>query len=95
MALTRAEVERIAELARLKLTPEEIDRFREQLSGILDHFARLQGLDTEAIPPTFSVLESRSPLRPDQPAPGLSRDSLLSNAPEAEANQFRVPPILE
>ena len=95
MTLTREEVEHIAELARLTLTDEEIARYSEQLSAILEYFANLQTLDTTDIPPTSSVLAARSVLRPDEPRPGLSKDDLLRNAPETEANQFRVPPVLE
>ncbi|MCK4897367.1 MAG: Asp-tRNA(Asn)/Glu-tRNA(Gln) amidotransferase subunit GatC [Anaerolineales bacterium] len=95
MTLTREEVEHIAELARLTLTDEEIARYSEQLSAILEYFASLQTLDTTDIPPTSSVLAARSVLRPDEPRPGLSKDDLLRNAPETEANQFRVPPVLE
>lgn len=95
MTLTIAEVEHIAELARLDLTEEEKARFREQLSAILDYAARLQQLDTADIPPTASVLPPRSVLREDVSRPGLSTEALLSNAPEAEASQFRVPPVLD
>lgn len=101
MTLTLEEVEHIANLARLRLMPEEKERYRQQLSAILDYAARLQALDTSEIPPTTSTLVShstlppRSILRPDQPQPGLSLAELLGNAPETEANQFRVPPILE
>lgn len=95
MSLTRQEVEHIAELARLELSEAEKERYREQLSAVLEYVARLQALDTSAIPPTSSVLPERSVLRPDQVRPGLALDALLSNAPEAEAGQFRVPPVLE
>jgi aspartyl-tRNA(Asn)/glutamyl-tRNA(Gln) amidotransferase subunit C len=95
MTLTLEEVEHIAELARLRLTPEEKERYREQLSAILDYAARLLALDTSGIPPTASVLPPHSALRPDQPQPGLSLEELLRNAPDTEANQFRVPPVLE
>lgn len=95
MSLTKEEVEHIAELARLELTEEEKLRYREQLSAILDYAARLQAIDTSQIPPTSSVLPGHSRLRPDVSAPGLSLDEVLRNAPRAEDNQFRVPPVLE
>lgn len=95
MTLTPEEVEHIAELARLRLTEEEKARFREQLSAILDYFARLQTLNTSSIPPTSSVLPARSVLRLDEPRPGLSLEDLLRNAPDTEGAQFRVPPVLE
>lgn len=95
MKLTLEEVEHIAELARLQLSEAEKSRYREQLSDILDYAARLQALDTSGIAPTSSVLPERSVLRADQPRPGLSVDELLRNAPAADKNQFRVPPVLD
>ena len=93
--LTIEEVAHIAELAKLALSEEEISRYREQLSAILDYAARLQSLDTADIPPTSSVLPERSVLREDRARPGLSLDELLKNAPEASEGQFRVPPVLD
>src|SRR5512133_3077181 len=95
MSLTKEEVEHIAELARLELTEEEKDRFREQLSAILDYAARLQALDTSHIPPTSTVLAKSTRLRPDVPAQGLTTAEVLSNAPRAEQKQFRVPPVMD
>ena len=95
MPLTLEEVEHIAQLARLKLSAEDYQKFREQLSEILDYAARLQGVDTEGIPPTASVLPPRSVLRRDKPRQGLSKDELFENAPQVKDDQFRVPPILE
>jgi aspartyl-tRNA(Asn)/glutamyl-tRNA(Gln) amidotransferase subunit C len=95
MPLTLEEVEHIAELARLALTEEEKIRFCEQLSAILEHAARLQSVDTAGIEPTASVLPARSVLRPDRPRQGLDPAVLLSNAPQVEDSQFRVPPVME
>ena len=95
MILTLEEVEHIAELARLELTAEEKERYREQLSAILEYAARLQRLDTTGIAPTASVLPALAALRADRPAEGLSIQAVLGNAPDAEQNQFRVPPVLE
>lgn len=95
MSLTLEEVEHIAALARLELTAEEKERFRAQLSAILDYAASLQELDTAGIPPTSSVLPERSVLRADEPRPGLTPEELLANAPRVDDGQFRVPPVLE
>lgn len=95
MSLSLEEVEHIAELARLDLSPEEKELYRQQLSSILEYVARLQGLDTETIQPTSSVLPSQGGLREDEPRPGLTPDELFQNAPRAEDQQFRVPPVLE
>ena len=95
MKLTLEQVQHIAELARLELTAEEKERYRQQLSDILEYAARLQSLDTSGIPPTSSVLPPRSVLREDEPRPGLPLEEVLRNAPQTEQEQFRVPPVLE
>jgi len=95
MTLTLTEVEHIAELARLELTDEEKELYRQQLSAILEYASRLQKLDTSQIPPTSSVLPPRSVLRPDVSAPSLDVKDILRNAPQVENDQFRVPPVLE
>jgi aspartyl-tRNA(Asn)/glutamyl-tRNA(Gln) amidotransferase subunit C len=95
MKLTLREVEHIAGLAKLKLNEEEKTRYREQLSAILDYAARLQSLDTTGIPPTSSVLPTRTELRNDEARPGLNIKELLQNAPETENRQFRLPPVLD
>jgi aspartyl-tRNA(Asn)/glutamyl-tRNA(Gln) amidotransferase subunit C len=95
MALTLEQVEHIAVLARLELSDEEKVRYTEQLSAILEYADRLQALDTEGIAPTASVLPARSVLRDDESQPGLDLDTLLSNAPKTESDQFKVPPVLE
>ena len=95
MTLTIEEVEHIAELARLRLSQEEVERYREQLSAVLDYAGRLQQLDTSEIPPTSSVLPARSVLRDDVARPGMDLKDLMKNAPETEDRQFRVPPVLD
>ena len=97
MSLTRAQVEHIAELAKLKLSEDEIDRMTVQLSAILDYAARLQELNTDAIPPTASVVPLQNVLRQDVVAPSLARNDVLANAPDKDdENQFfRVRAILK
>jgi len=93
--LTLAEVEHVAQLARLGLTQEQKEQLAAQLSRILEHFAVLQRLDTSHIPPTAQVIALQNVLRPDQVRPSLPRDLVLANAPQAEEGFFRVPAILE
>ena len=95
MTLTIQQVEHIADLARLDLTEDEKILYRQQLSAILDYVARLQELDTSNIPPTSSVLPPRSVLRADLAGDSLSTAELLSNAPDVEAGQFKIPPVFE
>jgi aspartyl-tRNA(Asn)/glutamyl-tRNA(Gln) amidotransferase subunit C len=95
MTLTLQEVEHIANLARLELSPAELALYREQLSAILDHFSQLQQLDTGGVLPYSEARRESMSLRPDQARPGLSTEALLRNAPATEDNQFRVPPVLD
>jgi aspartyl-tRNA(Asn)/glutamyl-tRNA(Gln) amidotransferase subunit C len=95
MKLTLAEVEHIAELARLSLSDEEKARYQEQLSAILDYAERLQMLDTSSIPPTATVLPLRSVMRADEPRDSMSREDVLANAPQVEAGSFRVRAVMD
>ncbi len=93
MSLSREEVTHIADLAHLELTEAEIERFQEQLSAILDYAARIQALNTEAIPPTASVLPLVSVLREDEVQPSMPRTEALRNAPESLQDCFAIPPL--
>ncbi len=95
MKIDRDMVEHIANLAKLQLTDDEIERYAEQLSAILEYAERLQALDTDAIPPTASVLPLRNVLRPDTARPSLTPDEVLANAADAEGGQFRVEAVLD
>jgi len=95
MPLSLAEVEHVAELARLGLTDEEKALFRGQLSAILDYAAVLQAVDTSAIPPTATVLPLRNVMRDDVAQPSLSQEDVLANAPDARDGFFAVAAILQ
>lgn len=95
MKIDRQTVEHIAELAKLQLTDAEIDLYAEQLSDILAYAERLQALDTDAIPPTASVLPLRNVLRPDAAQSSLPRDLALANSVDTAEGQFRVEAVLE
>jgi aspartyl-tRNA(Asn)/glutamyl-tRNA(Gln) amidotransferase subunit C len=95
MKLSLQEVEYIAELAKLGLSAQEKETFREQLSAILDYVEILQRVDTGAIPPTATVLSLHSVMRPDGVTPSMARDDALANAPEAQDGCFKVKAILE
>jgi len=95
MSLTIQEVEHIAELARLTLSPEEVEQYRVQLSAILDYAQSLKEINTEGILPTSSVLPDRSVLREDEVKTGLSTDQVLNNASKKQDSQFKVPPVME
>ena len=90
MHLSTADVEHIAELAKLALTADEIEQYRRQLSDILEHFETLKQVDTSSVPPTASVLPLRTVMRADQVRPGLATEDALANAPDREDGFFRV-----
>ena len=95
MALTLEKVDHIARLAHISLTDQEKARYRKQLSAILDYAKVLQELDTEAIPPTATILPIHNIMRPDETSPSMTQEEALSNAPVVEAGMFKVPVILE
>jgi len=97
MPLTSQEVEHIASLARLELSVDDKNRYREQLSAILDHVAQLQKLNTSSIHiDLFSGgTGAEDPLRVDETHPGLTPDVLLKSASKKERSQFKIPPVFE
>lgn len=92
--LTRDDVAHVARLARLALTDAELDTFTAQLGDILSHVADLQNLNLDGVEPMVHPLPLTNVLREDVVTPSLDRDEVLSQAPLAEAGQFRVPPVL-
>ena len=94
MALTIADVEHVAALARLGLSDAEKERLRDQLSSILEHIDALSEVDTDAIPPTASVIPLSNVLRDDVAQPSLPRDLVLSNAPRQPDGFFEVDAVL-
>jgi len=93
-ALTRADVEHVAYLARLGLTEDELGRLEGQLNHILDQYERLAELDTDAIPPTAQTIELENILRDDVARPSMPPSEVLANAPAREGDFFVVPAIL-
>ena len=95
MKLSPAQVEHVAELAQLALSDEEKELFVRQLSTILEYAERLQQLDTDAIPPTSTVLPLENVMRRDETRPSLPLADVLANAPAVEEDCFQVPVVLE
>ncbi len=93
-ALTRADVEHVAHLARLGLTEDELARLEGELNHILDQYTVLTGLDTDHIAPTAQTIELANILRDDVVRPSLTVEEALSNAPERSGSHFVVPAIL-
>jgi aspartyl-tRNA(Asn)/glutamyl-tRNA(Gln) amidotransferase subunit C len=90
--LSRDQVLHVARLARLELTPEEVERFGGELSKVLDHIEMIGQLgDLSSVEPTSHVIDVENALRADEPRPCLSVEVALASAPEADMGGFRVP----
>jgi aspartyl-tRNA(Asn)/glutamyl-tRNA(Gln) amidotransferase subunit C len=98
--VTERDVERVAELAHLELSPEETGRMLRDLNAILDYVAELNELDTKGVAPLAQVSElgdvaGPGALRVDQLEPSLKRDAVMSQAPESDQAFFKVPKVIE
>jgi aspartyl-tRNA(Asn)/glutamyl-tRNA(Gln) amidotransferase subunit C len=91
MAISRDDVLHVARLARLELSDEEVVRFQEQLSAILEAVGKVAELDLVDVEPTAHPLERVNVWADDEPRPCLTPDEALANAPERSGNLFRVP----
>jgi aspartyl-tRNA(Asn)/glutamyl-tRNA(Gln) amidotransferase subunit C len=92
VAITGDEVLHVARLARLELTDEEVGRFTEQLSAILEAVAKVSELDLSDVEPTAHPLDLVNVWADDEPRPSLSQEEALANAPDREAGFFKAPP---
>lgn len=89
------DVDHVARLARLALTDEERERFREQLGLILEHAERVKEVAAEEVEPTAQPVPQKNVFRDDEPDECLSQEEALANAPEVEDGRFKVPRITE
>jgi aspartyl-tRNA(Asn)/glutamyl-tRNA(Gln) amidotransferase subunit C len=95
MAIERKTVEKVAKLARLQLSGEELDRYGAQLGAILDYIAKLEKIDVSGLEPLAHAVDTFNVFRDDVPRPSLTRDAALQNAPEKTGDFFIVPKIIE
>jgi len=94
-AISREEVSHLAMLARIDLTPDELDRMAGQLGVILDAVATVREVAGDDVPATSHPMPLTNVTRPDEVRPSLTPEQALAGAPEAEQGRFRVPRILE
>jgi aspartyl-tRNA(Asn)/glutamyl-tRNA(Gln) amidotransferase subunit C len=95
LALTLAEVEHVARLARMRLEPEELEQMRSQLSDILDYIKTLQEVNVEGVLPTDQITGLKTLMRTDEVTSLLEQEQVLANAPDQQDGMFRVRAILE
>jgi aspartyl-tRNA(Asn)/glutamyl-tRNA(Gln) amidotransferase subunit C len=95
MSSTKLEVEYVAELARIKLTPEEVNTFRAQLEIVLQHVERLNQVDVSNVEPTAHSFPIYNVFRSDEPQESLDRQAALANAPRQAQGLFLVTKVVE
>ena len=94
MAVTKKDVEKIAELARLKFTDEELENFTPQMNEILSYMDKLNELDTENVKPLSHPVEQTNVFREDELKPSISTEDALKNAPAKDDHHFKVPKVI-
>ncbi len=94
MASGDIDVAYVAKLARLALTPAEVERFGVQLGALLEHVAALEKLPVAGVAATAAVIPQRNVMRDDVAVPSLDRETVLGSAPKREGAYFRVPRII-
>jgi aspartyl-tRNA(Asn)/glutamyl-tRNA(Gln) amidotransferase subunit C len=94
MKITPEEVSHVADLARLRLSPEEVETMARQLHDILTYVAKLNELDTEGITPTTHAISIVNAFREDEVKPSLDREKTLANGPQQDGEFFVVPRVI-
>ncbi|MCH7518159.1 MAG: Asp-tRNA(Asn)/Glu-tRNA(Gln) amidotransferase subunit GatC [Candidatus Dadabacteria bacterium] len=95
MKISKDDIIKVSELARLEFKEEELEKFTEQLGNILEYIEQLNELNTDNVEPTSHVLDMSTPLREDKVVEWLSTEEVLKNAPESEDDFFVVPQVIE
>jgi aspartyl-tRNA(Asn)/glutamyl-tRNA(Gln) amidotransferase subunit C len=90
--ISKDEVLKVARLARLELSDDDVTKFQEQLSAILEAVSKVSELDLSDVPPTAHPLEIQNAWAEDEVAPSLRHDDVFANAPDRDGDLFRVPP---
>ena len=92
--ISRDDVAKLAKLARLAMTDDELDAFAGQLDSILGYVGAIQAVDVTGVTPTGNPLRDVNVTRPDDVRPGLTQQQALAGAPSADDGRFAVPQIL-
>jgi aspartyl-tRNA(Asn)/glutamyl-tRNA(Gln) amidotransferase subunit C len=95
MSLTADDVRWVAHLARLEMSAAELETMARQLSSILDYVNQLQQVNTEGVEPLAHPLPIHNVFRDDLPAPCLTADAALANAPDRRGDFYAVPAVLD
>lgn len=94
-SLSSEEVRYIARLANVYLTDDEVETYRHQLTGILDHVQSLQQVETSGVEPTGHATDASTVLREDEAGTPLDRDQVIGNAPSTSGEFIRVRAVMD
>ena len=95
MADSSIDVRYVANLARINLSEEEVERFGSQLTGVMEHIEKLSEVDIEGIEPMSHANTTSNKVRPDKPVESLPAEGFLQNAPDQANGQLRVPKVVD
>ena len=93
-SITSDEIMKLAALSKLSIADDEIDKYSEQLSNILDYFSQLENVDTNDFEPLLNVLDQTNDSKPDEPQPSITQKLALKNAPKTSGEFFQVPEVI-
>lgn len=94
MSVSKDDVKKIAELARLEFTENEIEELNVDLNKILGYVEKLNELDTENVEPLSHPIENNNVFREDKVQESISREKALKNAPDSSSEHFKVPKVI-
>ncbi|MBC8312393.1 MAG: Asp-tRNA(Asn)/Glu-tRNA(Gln) amidotransferase subunit GatC [Candidatus Marinimicrobia bacterium] len=94
-SITSNEIKKLAALSKLSITPDEMDKYSQQLSDILDYVSQLENVDTTDIEPLLNVLDQVNDSKPDEPQPSITQKLALKNAPKTSGDFFQVPEVIK
>ena len=94
-SITSDEVKKLAALTKLSIPDDEMDKYSQQLSEILDYISQLENVDTSDVEPLLNVLDQVNDPKPDEPHPSISQKLALKNAPKVKGEFFEVPEVIK
>ena len=95
MIIDRGHISKLAELAKLSLTDEELDLYINDINKILELVSQIQDVDVDGVDPLYNVLDQSSETREDLETLKLDRDDVLKNAPDTDGVYFQVPETIK
>ena len=94
-SITSDEIKKLAALSKLSIADDEMDKYSQQLSDILDYVTQLENVDTSNIEPLLNVLDQVNDSKPDESQPSITQKLALKNAPKTKGEFFQVPKVIK